>query len=857
MDQESVAAADSAAAVAAAAPAAVPQEPEQQPQQPEKPEGRAAGGEEDVYERSLRRDTAILTAISVCCMGAFAYLFSGIGQGLWVYDTLRQYSGLSATLVFGAFFIVLVLYLLDFSYWDPATDPRWCRLRTALLFAAFLSFALGSLLSANRYGPAPMVVYLFAVPMITFTLRRTVFARAPTVRFLKASGGALFLSALLLLVVWVVWVASDHWWHEVKPEYAAKVHCVLSASSGAASASTSAGASCAADASTESAASASASDTRYQTCLVAYLVWFAPMMAAMLCGVFGGVVLLLAKTLEVQHRMDAVNGGSGKPPQARGVAVAVQAFVSTVVLAALGLWVASSVAGAGMRMSNAVLPCILLTVMGMGVIICATYGWAEVKEHLMHAAVVRNTVALLQGDAMKGLFVLGAPPAVAIYLALSAVNQFVRVHWRVAKTTAGAEEDRLWVTQVVARQLDAAANWAWSAVLNWAVFWALVYITLNVVVGKIVTLGLAFFNTFVLESGWSLGTTTVVFFGVGLVMFLLPPVPGVPVYLAGGVILTNAAKADFGFGGALVYTIGICFAIKLAAIAVQQKGIGGRMAHNVKVRQAVQINSVMIRSIKVILQRPGLSPAKVAILCGGPDWPTSVLTGILGLSLPQMLCGSAPVVLVLAPTVLAGGFQLEKDKYESLATLTIALAALVQMVAGFASFYFVQRVMRERHDELKNFRDDDPVVAALDDKVAALDAELEQRKEVYKAQTDWLVLPRGTKALLVLAWFAAFVAVYLNSFAPAKVFATFEVTDTKATQPDIYDDWTKILVQCSWQGPLFMACLGVMIACKVAFGRWAGSRVAAAMRKVTPSKAGAAATVAAGHGHKAGFELEG
>jgi hypothetical protein len=34
-----------------------------------------------------------------------------------------------------------------------------------------------------------------------------------------------------------------------------------------------------------------------------------------------------------------------------------------------------------------------------------------------------------------------------------------------------------------------------------------------------------------------------------------------------------------------------------------------------------------------------LTTGKVAILVGGPDWPTSVTTGILGISLVPMLIG--------------------------------------------------------------------------------------------------------------------------------------------------------------------------------------------------------------------------
>ena len=64
---------------------------------------------------------------------------------------------------------------------------------------------------------------------------------------------------------------------------------------------------------------------------------------------------------------------------------------------------------------------------------------------------------------------------------------------------------------------------------------------------------------------------------------------------------------------------------------MQQAGIGERMADNVNVKCLVGVNSISIKAIGYILSKPGLSVPKVAILCGGPDWPTSVLTGILKL----------------------------------------------------------------------------------------------------------------------------------------------------------------------------------------------------------------------------------
>jgi hypothetical protein len=48
--------------------------------------------------------------------------------------------------------------------------------------------------------------------------------------------------------------------------------------------------------------------------------------------------------------------------------------------------------------------------------------------------------------------------------------------------------------------------------------------------------------------------------------------------------------------------------------------------------------------------------AKVSILVGGPDWPTSVMCGIMGLPLLPVLVGTLPVALLIIPTVLSGSF---------------------------------------------------------------------------------------------------------------------------------------------------------------------------------------------------------
>ena len=68
----------------------------------------------------------------------------------------------------------------------------------------------------------------------------------------------------------------------------------------------------------------------------------------------------------------------------------------------------------------------------------------------------------------------------------------------------------------------------------------------------------------------------------------------------------------------------------------------------VGVRRAVGVNSITIRAIKrVLTETHGMSVGKTMILVGGPDWPTSVLTGIIGCDLVPMIAGTVPVIVPL------------------------------------------------------------------------------------------------------------------------------------------------------------------------------------------------------------------
>lgn len=149
-------------------------------------------------------------------------------------------------------------------------------------------------------------------------------------------------------------------------------------------------------------------------------------------------------------------------------------------------------------------------------------------------------------------------------------------------------------------------------------------------------------------SGMNLFAVTGIVVAVGMFLFMLPPIPGLPIYLTGGIVLVSVGRDTLGLWGSIGYACIVSLLLKLFACAVQQKLIGGNLGDNVRIKQIVGINSEGIRAMKVILSDKGITARKVAVLVGGPDWPVSVLCGELDLrhvmnSMKCILCGIVSV----------------------------------------------------------------------------------------------------------------------------------------------------------------------------------------------------------------------
>ena len=208
------------------------------------------------------------------------------------------------------------------------------------------------------------------------------------------------------------------------------------------------------------------------------------------------------------------------------------------------------------------------------------------------------------------------------------------------------------------------------------------------------------------------------------------------------------------------------------------------------------------------------------ILCGGPDWPVSVLTGILGLDVMQMLLGSVPVVFLIAPCVCAGAFLLrvpESGTWQSLASLALAGAGATQIFAMLAAGYYIEQVATKRREQLMKLEDD------LEVKVAEQQA---AQKKVYRAMlANWHRpgFPLTIRLILVLGAVSTMAACYIVQFAADQAFLPFEVTSSiDAPVPEgLGGSVSNLIVEPL--GTHAVQALAVGCVCLILYSRWLSS----------------------------------
>ena len=277
------------------------------------------------------------------------------------------------------------------------------------------------------------------------------------------------------------------------------------------------------------------------------------------------------------------------------------------------------------------------------------------------------------------------------------------------------------------------------------------------------------------------------------------------------------------FWAAIVFASIITFILKMCAIFLEQVAIGMNLGKKLVVRQFVQINSTEMRAIRVLLEVPGFNWKKCVILLGGPDWPTSVLTGILRLSVFQCLLGSSPFLILNTPTVIGGSLQLrraEGDMWATLANVGFAMSALTQGSATSLCTYYIFDTADKRREELEAMPDDEEV-KALEEKSA-------REAAFYAAATEWKTkVPGNIKVVLFLASVLCGSFFFMSTLLGSQCWVSVDVADP-ISGPPLNGNWF------AWIQPMGYVALGLYAAGVVlmrVFQKWGTHQAQLAMAK--------------------------
>ena len=249
-----------------------------------------------------------------------------------------------------------------------------------------------------------------------------------------------------------------------------------------------------------------------------------------------------------------------------------------------------------------------------------------------------------------------------------------------------------------------------------------------------------------------------------------------------------------GYIGSVAYGAVVALVLKLLACTLQQKLIGENLSQVVSVRQFVGINTKIIRSMRLILAEPGLGMAKVSILIGGPDWPTSVLCGIMRLDLIPILTGTLPVILLILPTMLTGSFTYMNSLQINgtpqfpwagvAATIFATLTVIVQFGSMLIAAFYLEQTASQREAEIN--------AIPIDKEVQEAEEKAQYIRDIYTEVTQWDTVPRLAKAVLTMSLFCVVVSCYMVQLFPNLCFSDYELTYTIDKHLD--GDWKNLVL---------------------------------------------------------------
>jgi hypothetical protein len=677
-------------------------------------------------------------------IGALIVLFSGMGYGPKLHGILAD-NDIAWIVLFGSgFFLASLLYLLDVTRWKD--EPGLNAAKHIMFVYIMISWGTGFVLCATNWPDANLVLCMMGLPSYFYAIKEWKYYHVDLKVYLQLMGCSLLVSGILAVLCWIMWMNgvlfwdTPHTWKDSRVEFAGEM-CPLVEDGGGA---------------------------RASHCVAVYLAYFYPLFIGTSTVLFGGVALLLKMALSQKHHSE--NGTR--------LEMTVKVALIFFLVGVFGIWVATGIAAAGVTLSNTVSMLAIVLMAELSLFVTGVLGFQHVKAQVMAIPLFKSMASTSESDWLKAVAFITAAPAAVIYLSINFLRQccFLYLCGVVQKLTGRPVSEAPGVfPNAVNKLMTNVRHWQWSSVLSKMCYLSIFYFVCIIGVGRVTTVFFSWLNEQL--SSMDYVPMVLLFIAFGVSLFLLPPVPGVPVYIIGGITVVEAGEDDFGgFVPSCLICIAVCLFIKLSAVAMQQKMIGEQLSNSVTVRALVGVNDIQIRAVRHILMRPGLNIAKVCILCGGPDWPTSVLTGILHLRLSEMLIGTLPIVFLIAPCVITGVSLVkggrEGGMWETLGPIMLGASTISQCISMVSAAYFVEKVAAENQQEL--------AAIPLDMAVFGLNEKKRAAHKKYLAATDWKAMAEQSsqRVLLILAAFTTVTSCYIVQIFPEACFVTFDITDS-------------------------------------------------------------------------------
>jgi len=695
-------------------------------------------------DRDIRYSEAAALVLGIVALNmALLVLFSGMaGLGIQVFKAVARFGFLGNPVACFAALVCVIYFLLDWPHWR----------RTSKGLALVLPWAIASLaavLKGCQYPWAPMLMVMLQMLLWIGGLRVCACKQVKRRQFYKVVG---ITAALCAAVMFGAWVAlqqlGDAWSDELRAEMARDGAEIYE------KAYSKRELDYADDCLPQSDLSAYSSEERTRirsACgsaeTVLFMIWACPFVGTCCNAVIATFVLL-----------HGVLVGLHDTPSLERV---LRLFVMGLTVMVMGMYGSAVLSGSSVRMGGTLMAFFAAGLMALLAWLYLELGSEEgglqaVLEQVQGSSFAKSAVHKVQNsDWLRALAIGGFGVLIPPMYVLDQARQRLR---RCCYPGAeGVENDR--IASSLRKLMEELKTWNWASILCKICLLGEIFFTFQVGVAKATYVFLSWMNSQLASLDY--GVVIAIIFAIGYTMFLLPPVPGVPVYVFCGVVVAEQGRQleSVGFVGGCAIATALAFCLKLSA-CTGQYGIGYLLGKSVKVQQLIGVDKVFTRAIEMILRRPGLQPGKVAVLVGGPDWPVSVTCGILRLNVGQMLLGTAPVLIVLAPCVLAGAFMArtgsgDRSIWSVLAQFFMGLSVIGQTASMSMAVYETTRVVDKHEEELQQPREEHKAVAQLT-------AEEAHYYQVYTQVTAWNTGVMGLCRKAVIS--AAAVLIVLSGF---------------------------------------------------------------------------------------------